>query len=82
MYQRAFVIVCSAALTMSAAEASIFEIDMFGHHVAVLQADDRQKLDIDGREILKDQYVSIDQLEVVGGTPRCDRHVLCRWQRL
>ncbi|SES38226.1 hypothetical protein SAMN03159406_03872 [Rhizobium sp. NFR03] len=42
---------------------------MFGHHVAVLQADDKQKLDIDGREILNDQYVSIDQLEVVGGTP-------------
>lgn len=69
MCKRAFVIACIAALTMSTAEASAFEIDMFGHRVSVVQADDKEKLVIDGREILKDQYVSIDQLEVVGGTP-------------
>ena len=56
-------------LTASAAGAAEIDIQMFGRSVSISKAEDQERLTIDGREILKNYYVSIDQIEMVGGTP-------------
>lgn len=56
-------------LATTAAVAAEIDITLFGRAVSISKANDQQRLTIDGREILKNYYVSIDQVEVVGGSP-------------
>lgn len=53
----------------SVAAAANFEMKMFGHHIVVLERDFEQILSIDGREVLKDAILSIDEIHLVSGTP-------------
>ncbi|MDW9783684.1 hypothetical protein GOB29_03300 [Sinorhizobium meliloti] len=56
-------------LSASALAAAEIDITLFGRSVSVSKVEDQQRLTIDGREILKNYYVSIDQIEVVDGIP-------------
>lgn len=51
------------------ATAAVFEMKMFGHHVVVLQRDFEQVLTIDGREVLKDAILNIEDIHLISGTP-------------
>lgn len=51
------------------AHAAVFEMKMFGHHVVVLQRDFEQVLSIDGRDVLKDAILNIEDIRLISGTP-------------
>lgn len=53
----------------SAAAAATFEMKMFGHHIVVLERDFKQVLSIDGREVLKDAILHIEDIHLISGTP-------------
>lgn len=42
---------------------------MFGHHVVVLQKDFEHVLSLDGREVLKDAIINIEDIRVIAGVP-------------
>lgn len=70
-------VVCFAAVAFSSllgcqlgvANAAAFELKMFGHDVIILQRDFEQILMIEGREYLKDEFLNIEEVHIVGGVP-------------
>ncbi|MEY9828926.1 hypothetical protein ABIA25_000741 [Sinorhizobium fredii] len=67
-----FVVVATVSVLtgqIGVATAAVFEMRMFGHHVAVLQRDFEQVLAIDGREVLKDAIINIEDIHLISGTP-------------
>lgn len=59
----------SVGLIATKVPAPEIEIVLFGSSVSITRADDQERLVIDGREILKNHYVSIEKILIVGGTP-------------
>ncbi|NSY46596.1 hypothetical protein G6L97_25955 (plasmid) [Agrobacterium tumefaciens] len=57
------------AAQISVAGAATFEMKMFGHHVTILKRDFEQVLTIDGREVLKNEILSIEDIQLISGTP-------------
>lgn len=52
-----------------AVAAADMDIILFGRAISITKVDDQERLKIDGREIHKNYYVSIDRIEIVGDTP-------------
>lgn len=62
-----FLLIASAAW-VSTAQAADFDMHLFGRHVKIIKTDDSQySLRIDDREVLKNYYVDLDEVHVVGG---------------
>ncbi|MBO3759979.1 hypothetical protein J5J10_09290 [Ciceribacter sp. L1K23] len=51
------------------AAATEFQMTLFGHAVAIVKAGDEESLEIDGRSVLKDYYLFVDEVRLVGGVP-------------
>jgi hypothetical protein len=65
----AVTVVAMVTCQIGIAKAADFEMKMFGHHVLVLQRDFEQVLSIDGREVLKDAILHIEDIHLISGTP-------------
>ncbi|MDO5897886.1 hypothetical protein [Agrobacterium sp. Azo12] len=51
------------------ATAASIDIKMFGHHVIIQQRDFEQVLSIDGRDVLKDSILTVDDVRMISGIP-------------
>ncbi|MEY9162669.1 hypothetical protein ABIE78_000788 [Sinorhizobium fredii] len=51
------------------AKAADFEMLLFGHRVIVLGSDTEQLLEVDGRQVLKEAIIDIDEVHLISGTP-------------
>lgn len=58
-----------AGLHSTGANAEMSGIRMFGKDVAITTRDDEEHLTVEGRELLKNRYVSIDEIGIVGNVP-------------
>ena len=56
-------------LTAMPVKAAEFDMTLFGHEVSISPSGDQYKLEIDGREVLKNYYLDLDEIYLVGGTP-------------
>ena len=80
----AVTVVAMVTSQIGIANAAVFEMKMFGHHVVVLQRDFEQVLSIDGRDVLaefdprfadnvrdvlKDAILHIEDIHLISGTP-------------
>lgn len=65
----AVTVVAMVTSQIGIANAAVFEMKMFGHHVVVLQRDFEQVLSIDGREVLKDAILNMEDIRLISGTP-------------
>jgi len=65
----AVTVVAMVTSQIGIANAAVFEMKMFGHHVVVLQREFEQVLSIDGREVLKDAILHIEDIHLISGTP-------------
>lgn len=65
----AVTVVAMVTSQIGIANAAVFEMKMFGHHVVVLQRDFEQVLSIDGRDVLKDAILNIEDIRLISGTP-------------
>lgn len=67
------VALCMAVLTAAFsadASASPISMKMFGHAVEILKtADDQEQLAVDKKVLLKDQYISLEEVATVDGVP-------------
>jgi len=69
--------ICIAVITLaslfagglSIATAAALDLKMFGHHIVIRQSDYEQVLSIDGRNVLKDATLTIDDVRVISGIP-------------
>lgn len=61
--------VTAIALIASPVNAAEFGMTLFGHAVSISPSDDQYKLEIDGREVLKNYYLDLDEIYLVGNTP-------------
>lgn len=65
-----FVTSIIAIFPYSFAVAANLDIHLFGHQVTITKGDDDQyRLKVDEREVLKNYYIDIEEVHVVGGTP-------------
>lgn len=61
--------VIAIALIAVPVNAAEFRMTLFGHAVSISPSGDQYKLEIDGREILKNYYLNLDEIYLVGTTP-------------
>ncbi len=67
---RFFITLFIAIFPYSFAVAANLDIRLFGHQVTITKRDDDQySLKVGNREILKNYYIDIEEVHVVGGTP-------------
>lgn len=66
--QRLIVFVATAFIAMPV-NAAEFNMTLFGHAVSISPSGDQFKLEIDGRQVLKNYYLDLDDIYLVGTTP-------------
>jgi hypothetical protein len=64
-----FTIASAFAGGFGIATAAALDLKMFGHHIVIHQRDYEQVLSIDGRNVLKDATLTIDDVRVISGIP-------------